>query len=120
MGQGPVLVVDDEPDFAALLSDVLESEGYRVLTATNGMQGLGILIMERPNVVILDLDMPVVDGVSFAKSAQTYGVSPPIILMTGYSEVPQWARLVGAIGYLQKPFEFSELIRLVSSVFKQA
>ncbi len=119
MGQGPVLVVDDEPDMVALLSDVLESKGYRVVSATDGMKGLGVLLMERPEVVILDLDMPVVDGVNFAKSAETYGISPPIILITGYSEVPQWAKLVGAMAYLQKPFEIDELLALVGDVYSR-
>ena len=116
MGQGPVLVVDDEPEFVALLSDVLEQQGYAVVSATDGIQGLGALILERPEVILLDLDMPVIDGVGFAKKAETYGVSAPIILMTGHSEVPQWARLVGATAYLRKPFEVTELLQIVGEV----
>jgi CheY-like chemotaxis protein len=115
-----VLVVADAPDFVALLSDVLEKQGYDVVSATNGIQGLGALILERPEVIILDLDTPVTDGVGFAKKAETYGVSAPIILLTGYPEVPQWARLVGAAAYLTKPFEVTELLQIVGEVCGEA
>ena len=120
MGRGPVLIVDDEPAMVDLVSELLEKEGYKVLSATDGMQGLGLLVMERPAVVILDLDMPVIDGVNFAKTVETYGLSPKIILMTGYPEVPQWARLVGATAYLQKPFQVSELLRVIGEVYGEA
>lgn len=119
MSQRPVLVVDDEPAIVAFVAEALEHEGYKVVTATDGMSGLGMLLLENPEAVVLDLDMPVVDGVSFVKSAATHGVSLPIILMTGASEVPQWARLLGATAYLQKPFEISELLAAVESVIGQ-
>lgn len=117
MAEGPILVVDDEPEMVEFLSELLASEGYKVVTAKDGHEGLGVLLMEKPSVVVLDLDMPVVDGVNFARSAGTYGVTPSIILITGYEEAPQWARLMGAKVYLKKPFEVSALLAAVGDAY---
>lgn len=117
MAHGPVLVVDDEPETVAFLMELLEAEGYRVVTAKDGFDGLGVLLMEEPRVVVLDLEMPVVDGMNFAKTAQSYGVLPSIILITGYDEAPQWARLMGAKAFLRKPFNIPELLAAIQDAY---
>ncbi|MEO5953761.1 MAG: response regulator [Chloroflexia bacterium] len=117
MAYGPVLVVDDEPETVAFLLELLEAEGYRVVTAKDGFDGLGVLLMEEPRVVVLDLDMPIVDGVNFAKTAQSYGVTPSIVMITGYDEAPQWARLMGAKAYLKKPFDIPELLAVIQEAY---
>lgn len=117
MAAGPVLVVDDEPEMVAFLSELLEGEGYRVIGTTDGIEGLGLLLTAKPSMVVLDLHMPVVDGVHFARSIQMYGLSLPVILITGYGEAPQWARLIGATAYLQKPFHVGDLLDVIGEVY---
>jgi two-component system chemotaxis response regulator CheY len=107
-----VLVVDDDPDILEALSEILEVEGYQVQRARNGREALQRLEQELPDLVLLDLMMPVMDGWEFARSLSA-GARPPIIVLSADRNVSVKAKEIGALGWLAKPFELSELLSAV-------
>jgi DNA-binding response OmpR family regulator len=114
-GQGVgsrVLVVDDDPDILDALSEILEVEGYQVDRARNGREALQQLEQRLPDLVLLDLMMPVMDGWEFARSLGP-DARPPIIVLSADRNVSVKAREIGALGWLAKPFELSELLAAV-------
>jgi len=110
-----VLVVDDDPDILDALSEILEVEGYHVQRARNGREALQRLELGLPDLVLLDLMMPVMDGWEFARSLDP-GARPPIIVLSADRNVSAKAKEIGALGWLAKPFELSELLAAVRSV----
>ena len=107
-----VLVVDDDPDILDALSEILEVEGYDVQRARNGREALQRLEQGLPDLVLLDLMMPVMDGWEFARSLSP-GARPPIIVLSADRNVSAKAKEIGALGWLAKPFELSELLSAV-------
>jgi DNA-binding response OmpR family regulator len=109
-----VLVVDDDPDILDALSEILEVEGYEVQRARNGREALQRIEQDMPDLVLLDLMMPVMDGWEFARSLAP-GARPPIIVLSADRNVSSKAKEIGALGWLAKPFELSELLAAVRS-----
>ena len=109
---GRVLVVDDDPDILDALSEILEVEGYEVQRARNGREALQRLEQAPPDLVLLDLMMPVMDGWEFARSLDP-DARPPIIVLSADRNVSVKAQEIGALGWLAKPFELSELLAVV-------
>jgi len=109
---GRVLVVDDDPDILDALSEILEVEGYEVQRARNGREALQRLEHAPPDLVLLDLMMPVMDGWEFARSLDP-DARPPIIVLSADRNVSVKAQEIGALGWLAKPFELSELLAVV-------
>jgi CheY-like chemotaxis protein len=109
-----VLVVDDDRSIRQVVVEALEREGYRVLAARNGEEALALLARERPDVVLLDRWMPVMDGREFARQIKALGISPLIIAMTAAPVALRWAALIGADASLDKPFEIDDLLDLVA------
>jgi two-component system, chemotaxis family, chemotaxis protein CheY len=107
-----VLVVDDDPDILDALSEILEAEGYEVQRARNGREALQRLEQGHPNLILLDLMMPVMDGWEFARSLDPRA-RPPIVVLSADRNVSIKAREIGALGWLAKPFELSELLSVV-------
>ncbi len=115
-----ILVVDDDPSILAVVSDILESEGYRVSTATNGMDGLEAMRVAPYALVILDMRMPVVDGWSFVSFLDAFDSHVPILVMTAGQEAEEWAKEVGATHYLEKPFDLPDLLNAVTAIIGPA
>jgi CheY-like chemotaxis protein len=112
---GPlVLVVDDDPDILEAICDVLEVEGYRVARARNGQEALDRVGEERPRAILLDLMMPVMDGIAFAEALRERagGERIPIVVISADGN-PQRAVAVGARGFLAKPFDIDALLAQV-------
>ena len=106
-----VLVVDDDPDILDAICDILEVEQYRVARARNGAEALDRVEAERPAVILLDLMMPVMDGVTFARVLRERpGVRDVPILVISADGNPARAASVGARGYLAKPFDIDALL----------
>ncbi len=110
-----VLVVDDDPDILEAICDILDAEGYRVARARHGGEALDRVIAERPAIILLDLMMPVMDGVAFANELKERGLADgvPIVVISADGN-PQKAALVGAQGYLAKPFDIDALLGQVA------
>lgn len=110
---GAVLAVDDDPSILDLMIDILGGEGYRVLPAANGLEALKVLEGARPCVVLLDMRMPALDGWGFASALRDRGLKYPVVVVTAAENARAWAQEIGADAYLSKPFQLSDLLRVV-------
>ena len=108
-----VLVVDDEPDIRATVAEMLSLEGYEVDEAANGAEALKMLEASAPDLVLLDMRMPVLDGWGFASAVRARGLRVPIVVMTAARDARRWASEIAANGTLAKPFGFDDLIDAV-------
>jgi CheY-like chemotaxis protein len=114
-GRPLILVVDDDPDILDALSEILEAEGYEVDRARHGQEALARIDQRRPDLILLDLMMPVMDGWEFAHALRRRpdGASYPVVVLSADRQAGAKARVVGARGFLAKPFELNELLRVV-------
>ena len=111
-----VLVVEDTRDIRELLVDILEAEGYSVRSCANGAEALGLLTHERFDVVLLDLMMPVMDGLQLLEALHLSGPLPaPIIAMSAFERFHLAARDLGAAAFIGKPVDIDHLLRAVAS-----
>jgi two-component system chemotaxis response regulator CheY len=113
-----ILVVDDDPDILDALSEILEGEGYRVRRARNGREAFERLGPVPPQLILLDLMMPVMDGWEFATRLREDDIPSsevPIIVLSADRNVGAKARELGAVGHLSKPFELGELLHLLDT-----
>lgn len=108
-----VLVVDDEPAIRETVSAMLEIEGYQVAEAANGADALHAMETARPDVILLDMRMPVLDGWGFAAELRRRGHGTPIVVMTAARDAARWARDIAAAAFVAKPFGFDDLISAV-------
>lgn len=111
-----VLIVDDEPDIRATVAAMLEIEGYDVAEAANGAEGLVAFDEHAPDVILLDMRMPVLDGWGFAAEMRRRGHRTPIVVMTAARDAAHWASEIAASAYVSKPFGFDDLITAVEQV----
>jgi CheY-like chemotaxis protein len=106
-----VLIVDDDPVIRESLVELLKGERYRVLAASNGREALDQLERESVALVILDMRMPVLDGLSFAQAATTKrNEGLKVLVITAAVDASQAGRAIHADGYLAKPFDVSALL----------
>jgi CheY-like chemotaxis protein len=108
-----VLIVDDEPDIRATVSAMLEIEGYDVDEAANGADALHAIERQPPDVILLDMRMPVLDGWGFARELRRRGHEMPIVVMTAARDAARWAGEIAASAFVAKPFGFDDLITAV-------
>src|SRR4051812_19241072 len=113
MPEAPILVIDDDPDVLSTVVDILEYEGYEVERATNGAEGLKVLERIRPRLILLDMRMPVLNGWDFARVLKERNIKLPILVMTAAQDARQWAKEIGAEGYISKPFDLPDLLAAV-------
>ena len=122
MADAKVLLVDDDPVILKLLQVNFEMEGYTVLTANDGVEGLDKARAERPDVVILDIMMPRMDGLEVTRELKGDDATKemPILLLSAKAQASdiQIGREVGADDYLTKPFDPLELLERVSEILK--
>ena len=92
-----ILVIDDEPEARVLLDIHLRHRGYDVILAGDGLKGLQLDHQEHPDVILLDLNMPELDGVTVLKQIRAVDLKQPVIILTGDTN-PETERQVGALG----------------------
>ena len=116
-----ILVVEDEPAMVAGLRDNFEFEGYEVITARDGIEGLERALDESPDLVVLDVMMPRMSGLEVCKQLRAKRASLPIIMLTARGqEVDKVVGLeLGADDYVTKPFSIRELLARVKSVLRR-
>jgi CheY-like chemotaxis protein len=109
-----ILVVEDEDILAATLCEVLEDEGYEALSARNGQDALRLLAEKSPDLVLLDMMMPLMDGTAFltAKALDATIQHVPVVVMTSASRSVLQGH--GVAGFLAKPFKLETLLDVVS------
>jgi len=117
---GRVLVVDDARVIRDLLSDLLEEEGYQVILASNGNEALGLAEKENPQAILLDINMPGINGVEVCKRLREGEStrSVPIIMMTALRDHKTKAFEARADDFVNKPFDPGDLLVRVKSILR--
>jgi DNA-binding response OmpR family regulator len=116
-----ILIVEDELAMRTALADVLEAEGYRVLTANDGQAGLERATKEKPDLLLLDIMMPKLDGFAVCAELRRLGHTEPILMLTAKGQVEDRVTGldVGADDYLVKPFSTDELLARVRALLRR-
>lgn len=116
-----ILVVEDEARIARLVRDYLENAGYRVLVAQRGDEGLALARTERPDLIVLDLMLPGLDGLDLCRTVRRDSLVPIIMLTARAEEADRLVGLeLGADDYVVKPFSPRELVARVRAVLRRA
>ncbi|GLX65855.1 response regulator transcription factor [Paenibacillus glycanilyticus] len=116
-----IMVVDDDEKITALLRRSLAFEGYEVTTASNGMEGLKMLLSADPDMLILDVMMPQVDGWEVCRRVREGGSTVPILMLTAKDDISDRVKGLdaGADDYLIKPFALEELLARVRALLRR-
>lgn len=112
-----ILVVDDDPSIRAMLVDLLLEEGYEVMEARNGAEALALVLRITPCAIILDLNMPVMDGPEFYREIRARGVASPVLIVSAINAV-RAARELGAAAGLNKPFDLDDVVETVDALVR--
>lgn len=113
-----ILVVDDEEGFRDGVADLLRMEGYDVCVAGDAVEAVRLMPEFRPEAILLDLRMPLLDGEGFMRGllGLPAGRAVPIVLLSGRDDLREVANRTGAAGFLLKPFEAPQLLALLEQV----
>ncbi len=111
-----VLVVDDEEEIRKILSNILEKEGLKVITAPDGQQAMEKICFDTPDAVLLDVRMPGLNGMDVLKKIRAIDGNLPVVLVTAYADTHQAVEAMkeGAYDYLAKPFDNNEVVWITS------
>ena|SRR3989339_446202 len=121
MTKKTILVVEDEPSISDLLKYIFEREGYSVLVAADGEQAIKLARVKRPDIILLDIILPKLDGYSVNRQLQLEEKTAniPTIILTGNSEIQNMSELdKNVLVYVEKPFDFVILREKVAEVIK--
>jgi|SRR5688572_7735280 DNA-binding NtrC family response regulator len=115
-----ILVIDDEPNVRTLLEMRLRHQGYEVLIADNGRKGLQLYRQEHPDVIVLDLRMPELDGVTVLKEIRGVDLKQPVIILTGdmIPSVERQVRAIGVSNFIVKGSSMNLLMDTLKSILK--
>jgi two-component system response regulator (stage 0 sporulation protein F) len=109
--KGKILIVDDQFGIRILLNEVLQKEGYETFQAANGVQALEIVTKNPPDLVLLDMKIPGMDGIEILKRMKVIEKDIRVIIMTAYGELDmiQEAKDLGALTHFAKPFDIDDI-----------
>jgi two-component system response regulator MprA len=121
MPEAAILVVDDDAPIRRMLDRTLSAEGYAVETATDGGEALAAVERSTPDLVVLDVGLPGVDGLSVSRRLRAKGLAVPVLLLTARDSVPDRVAGLdaGADDYLVKPFATEELLARVRALLRR-
>src|SRR6266699_5633868 len=116
-----ILIIEDELPMRTALQDVLEAEGYRAISAVDGESGLRRAIEERPDLILLDIMMPKLDGYAVCAELRRFSNPVPILMLTAKGQVEDRVTGLdaGADDYLVKPFSTEELLARVRALLRR-
>jgi two-component system alkaline phosphatase synthesis response regulator PhoP len=115
-----ILIVDDEPQIVEICQDYLKAAGYETVTASNGVQGVSLARREKPDLIVLDLMMPEMDGLDVCRAIRHESDVPIIMLTARVEETDKLIGLeLGADDYITKPFSPRELVARVRVVLRR-
>ena len=113
-----ILVIDDQFGIRMLLQEVLEREGYTVHAAANGGEALALVREKEPDLVLLDMKIPGMDGLEILTAMRKIAPEQKVVMMTAYGELDlvREAAVLGALGHFTKPFDIDELRKYIVRV----
>jgi CheY-like chemotaxis protein len=116
-GETVLIVEDRRQNIVHLANNVLKPNGYQVITAMDGERGLQRALEDKPDLIVMDLNMPKMDGLEVLAALQEHGVDTPVILTTFYGseQVAQQAMRLGAVEYVVKPYTVPDMLRAVKA-----
>ncbi len=109
----PILVVDDDSAIRDAERQILADNGFRVVEARDGAEALRAIDVEQPALILLDVQMPGIDGPTFARELRTRLRRVPLVILTGVPDPKSEADRCNAEAFLRKPFDADELVRVV-------
>jgi DNA-binding response OmpR family regulator len=117
-----ILIAEDNAEIRALVSSILSEEGHKVTVAQNGQQALDMMVQEAPDLLVLDIMMPQVDGYTVLKELKASGIrdAVKILVLTAKTSESDWVRgyKLGADGYITKPFDIDELTSQIDQLLE--
>lgn len=116
-----ILVIDDEPELLDLMKDLLEEEKYQVFCASNGSEGILLNEQKNPDLILLDLRMPEMDGIETLRNIRKTDDKVLVVVLTGYGcpDTIRDAADLNVSEYLSKPFENEDLVSIISKALEQ-
>ncbi len=116
-----ILIVEDEPRNLTLLRDLLQVSGYKTIEATDGEQGVELVKAKKPDLILMDVQMPKMDGLEATRilKADASTGNIPVLVLTSYAMKGDKERILeaGCDGYLAKPLDIKELLKIVAEYF---
>ena len=118
-GNKRILVLDDEENARVALSKILTHEGYDVSSAENGLEALNYLRSKDVELIITDLNMPEMNGLTFLRELNRSHPTSNVIMITAYGEVESYleAMTLGAFEYINKPVKYDDLKKVINKIF---
>ncbi len=120
-GPARILIVDDEPGTVLVASRKLEADGYQVSTVGNGEEALAFLNRQVPDLILMDVQMPLMNGYACLTAIRKhpFWTNIPVIMMTAHDHLEDLFFQLGVHGYIQKPFKLDDLLQKVSAIVTQ-
>jgi two-component system OmpR family response regulator len=121
MAKTQVLIVDDEPNIRDLLATSLRFAGYEIQTAANGAQAVAAVTESEPDIILLDVMLPDMNGFSVTKKLRSAGIQAPILFLTARDDVEDkiTGLTVGGDDYLTKPFSLDEVVARIQAILRR-
>ena len=121
MGKERVLIVDDEKNIVSSLHGILKDEGYEITTAGDGLDALEQLQADPPDLVLLDIWLPGMDGIEVLKTIKTYHPEIEVLIMSGHGTIDTAVKAtkLGAFDFIEKPFTLDHLVQTVDKALQQ-
>ena len=116
-----IIIIEDEKNICSFIEHILEPQGYRIITASTGREGLQYITSDHPDVILLDLGLPDMDGIEIIKRVRSWSAVPIIVISARTTEKSKVAALdLGADDYLTKPFGTGELLARIRTALRHS
>ena len=121
MAKERILIVDDEKNIATSLEGILSDEGYETTTIGDGLDALEIIHLDPPDLIILDIWLPGIDGIEVLKTVRTYHPEIKVLIMSGHGTIDTAVKAtkLGANDFIEKPFSIDQLLQSIEQALKQ-